>query len=148
MHLTSGILGWWPPAPLRLSLLLFPPTRSHAAVVAAVTAAETFALLAMEDPRYQFPLPSDHYRHRSRHAIGIATNTAVAAKIVWPSTSLEWVYAVVVVVAYWALVTVLWWAIKVVAALIVNYSQQSSSESVAAKAVKCSAGGEARRKRR
>lgn len=97
-------------------------THTYTASVAAVTAAETFALLSMEDPRYQFPLSSDQYRERTRQATDIATNTAVAAKIVFPCTSDNWIFAVVVIVASWALVTVLWWVIKVVAALIVNYS--------------------------
>lgn len=99
-------------------------TCSHTALVAAVTAAETFALLAMEDPHYQFPLPSDQYRDRSRRAVDIATNTAVAGKLGFPSTSRAYLNAVAFIMVSWALVTVLWWAIKVVAALILYYSQQ------------------------
>lgn len=99
-------------------------SRSYTAVVSAATAAESFALLAMEDPRYQFPLPSDQLKVRYTNAIAIATNTAMAAKTGIPNDipPFEWRVFVAFIVGSWAFVTVLWWAVKVVATLIVRYS--------------------------
>lgn len=99
-------------------------SRSYTAVVAAVTAAESFALLSMEDTRYQFPLPSDQYKDRSLLAIEIATNTALATNTGIPAAPRGWGTFLVRIVVDWALVTVLWWAVKAVAALIVKYSEQ------------------------
>lgn len=54
-------------------------SRSYTAFLAAVTAAETFALLSMEDASYQVDIPSDQLRDRYAQAISIATKTSVAA---------------------------------------------------------------------
>lgn len=99
-------------------------SRSYTAVVAAVTAAESFALLAMEDPHYQFPLPSEQAKVRYTYAIDIATNTALAANTGILTAPRGWVNRTVYIVGNWALVTVLWWAVKTVVALILKNSQQ------------------------
>lgn len=99
-------------------------SRSYTAVVAAVTAAESFALLSMEDTRYQFPLSSDQFKDRSMLAIEIAINTAVAANTGIPAAPRGWGTLLVRIVVDWALVTVLWWVVKAGAAFIVKYSEQ------------------------
>jgi hypothetical protein len=53
-------------------------SRSYTAFLSAVTAAESVALLSMEDSRYQVPF--DRLKDRYEHAIDIAANTTIAAE--------------------------------------------------------------------
>lgn len=99
-------------------------SRSYTAFLAAVTAAETFALLSTEDSHYQVHVPSDHLTDRYEQAISIATNTAVAANASltasdpWPvnihstaaperqqpqqQQTIGWTTSVIGIVRYWA----------------------------------------------
>lgn len=108
-------------------------SRSHTAFLAAVTAAESFALLSMEDSLYQADVPDDRLKDRYTQATGIATDTVVAANAgitatgPWPynihnthapgkqqqqQQSRGWVLTLIIIGFDWALVTLLWWAVK------------------------------------